>query len=372
MNIAMVQSTPYPPEEGIGNYVSNLSRQLIDRGHSVSIITRGGLHREVSTDGELRVVRLPYLALYPFHVDIHGVFLDRYLSRAADRFDIVHAHTPLTPPVETSTPLVSTVHSSVAEGVEHVDARFLTTLAHRLTVRLSSQRLVSRQTDVASRVTTVSGRVRDELVDHYGIEGVTVVGNGVDPDRFSPAAGNGGNYVLFMGRLDHPKGIPDLIDAATRVTEHHGVEFVLAGKGPLRDRLEQLVRRRGIDDDVTFTGHVTGDHQLRLYQNATAFVLPSHYEGLPTVLLEAMACGAPVVSTAVGGCPDVIEDGVNGLLVPPGEPEALTDALDTLLSDPELRARFRTEARETVVDRYTWSAVADRFEREYRRARGGA
>ena len=81
MNVAMLLSTPYPPEEGIGNYVANLSRTLADRGHEVTVLTRGGLRRSETREGPVRVVELPCPPVYPFHVDVHGAFVSRFLRR---------------------------------------------------------------------------------------------------------------------------------------------------------------------------------------------------------------------------------------------------------------------------------------------------
>jgi glycosyltransferase involved in cell wall biosynthesis len=383
MNVALLQSTPYPPEEGIGNYVRNLSRELIDRGHSVTVLTRGGLGRSETQDGDVRVVRLPCPPVYPFHVDLHGLFVDRFLERSADRFDLVHTHTPLTPVVRTTLPVVATVHTSVVEDIKHVTGWSPRDAMSRVTYALASRRLVAGQTDAADRITTVSDRVRGELDEHYGVEGATVVGNGVDADQFQPGgeelrsdgdgdreSGDDPGYVLYVGRLDYPKGLPDLVEAAERVLDRHDVEFVVTGKGPQRESLERRVEEAGIEDRVRFTGYVPRERQIRLYQNATAFVLPSHYEGLPTVLLEAMACGTPAVSTTVGGCPEVIEDGVDGLLVQPGDPPALSEAIGRLVADPDLRARMGANARRTILDSYTWDTIADLFEREYRLAAG--
>jgi glycosyltransferase involved in cell wall biosynthesis len=367
MNIAIVQSTPYPPEEGIGNYVYNLSQHLTERGHSVTIITRGGLRRERLRDGDVRIVRLPCPPLYPFHVDVHGIFVNRYLNQKSNRFDLVHIHSPLTPVVESSHPLVATIHTSVVEDIDHVRGWNLTNLMSELTLAVASRRIVAGQVDAAERVTTVSERVRGELAEHYGVE-ATVLGNGVDTSRFRPDGKDRDPYVLFVGRLDYPKGVPDLLKAAKPIVEAHDIEFVITGKGPQREQLERLARGRGIAENVRFTGYVSRERQIELYQNAELFVLPSHYEGLPTVLLEAMACGAPVVATKVGGCPEVIENGENGLLVEPGDPQGLTAAIDTALDDTELRHRMSKNARETILERYTWEIITDRFEREYRLA----
>jgi len=370
MNIAMVQSTPYPPEEGIGNYVSNLSHELTDRGHSITVITRGGLRRDEVWDDGIKIVRLPCPPVYPFHVDLHGVLVNRYFDRVADQFDLVHSHTPLAPVIRTDLPQVATVHTSIVEDIKHVHGWSPRETMSRVTYSVSSRRLVANQIDAADRITTVSERVSGELAEHYGADDATVVGNGVDADQFQPSTGSDERYVLFVGRLDYPKGVPDLLEAAKSVVKNHDVKFVITGKGPQREQLEQQVKRLGIEDDIEFSGYVSRARQISLYQNSTAFALPSHYEGLPTVLLEAMACGAPVVATTVGGCPEVIEDGENGLLVSPKDPPALSNAIDTILSDTELRTRMSRNARQTILDRYTWDEITDRFEREYRLATG--
>lgn len=368
MNIAMIQSVPYPPEEGIGNYVFNLSQELVNRGHSVSVVTRGGLQRDETRDNGLEIIRLPCLPVYPFHVDVHGISVNRFFDQQTDRFDLIHAHTPLTPVIETSHPLITTVHTSVVEDIKHVRGWSLRDILMRVTSAVSSKRLVAGQIDAADRITTVSERVSGELDEYYGADDATVVGNGVDANRFYPNGESSDQYILFVGRLDYPKGVPDLIQAGKSIVESSETDLIITGKGPQRDQLEDLVRELEIEDNVTFTGYVPRDEQIRLYQNATAYVLPSHYEGLPTVLLEAMACGAPVIATKVGGCPEVIEDGVNGLLVAPGDLSALSDAIETVVNDTELREQLGTNARQTIVDQYTWDKITDKFEKEYQLA----
>lgn len=365
MKIAMIQSVPYPPEEGIGNYVRNLSQELIDRGHSVKVITRGGLRREKTHVDGLDIVRLPCPPVYPFHVDVHGVPVNRFLSEHADQFDLIHTHTPLTPVIETDHPLISTVHTSIVEDIKYVKGWSLRNAVMRVTWSVSSKRLVANQIDASNRVTTVSKRVSGELDEYYGASDATVVGNGVDADRFTPSGNSKDEYILFTGRLDYPKGVPDLINAAKSVVQGSDVDLIITGKGPKRGQLEDLVNKLGITEHVAFTGYVSQDELVRLYQNAMAYVLPSHYEGLPTVLLEAMACGAPAIATRVGGCPEVIEDGINGILVDPGDKSALSNAIESVVTDRDLRNQLSTNARQTIVEEYTWEKITDRFEREY-------
>ena len=116
---------------------------------------------------------------------------------------------------------------------------------------------------------------------------------------------------------------------------------------------------------LSFLGHVEKSKLIELYQNATIFVLPSHYEGLPTTLLEAMSCGLPVVATAVSGNLDVIESGKNGILVPIKSPDRMAEAVSFLLDNEKLRTELGIAARKTIEQKFTWSAISDKILRCY-------
>src|SRR4029077_3934379 len=146
------------------------------------------------------------------------------------------------------------------------------------------------------------------------------------------------------------KGIPVLLEALARLREAHpDVELALAGDGPDRAQLEAEAHRLGIADRVRFLGYQSSDHVRSLLQETDVFVLPSFAEGVPVVLMEAMASGVPLVSTRVAGVSELVEDGVAGFVVPPGDVGALADAIDALLADPSLRQRFGAARRRTVA-----------------------
>jgi glycosyltransferase involved in cell wall biosynthesis len=370
MHIAMVNAT-FPPEEGIGYYVYNLSQQLLERGHTVTVVCRGRYRSERSTLDGITVIKAPLIPVYPFHMDVHGIFVNRILRSMKDELDLIHAHEPLTPVVKSDTPLVSTIHTSVIEDAKQMDQGSLGELLYSLTARVSSRRIIQSQADRSAKVATVAASVAEELREYYGLDAVSVVGNGVNPEEFSPVETEPEQpYLLYVGRLGHRKGVEDLIDAAENVLSTHEIRLKVVGKGPLREKLTEMTRERGIHDRVDFLGHVDRDRLVELYQRATVHVIPSHYEGLPTVLLEAMACGRPVVATAVSGSLDVIEDGSNGVLVPARSPDRLATAVSELLDDPDRRDRLGHAARETVLAEYTWEAIADEYERLYREAIG--
>jgi len=158
--------------------------------------------------------------------------------------------------------------------------------------------------------------------------------------------------IVCIGRLSKEKGHADLVDAIARFRErwpHTPVRLVIAGDGPERESLVARAARAGIADAIHWLGFVPrADH---LYAAADVAVLPSHSEGSPNALLEAAAFSLPVVATTVGGIPETIKHGQSGLLVPPGHPAALADALHDVLCDRRLAARLGREARR-VVERY--------------------
>jgi len=179
---------------------------------------------------------------------------------------------------------------------------------------------------------------------------VHIVHCGVEPAEFASRVHHGhGRRLLFTGRLAGVKGVPVLLEALVRLRrEHPGVELALAGDGPDRALLEAEAQRLGIADRVRFLGYQSSDHVRSLLQETDVFVLPSFAEGVPVVLMEAMASGVPVVSTRVAGVAELVEHGVSGFVVPPGDVDALAGAIDALLADPELRTRFAAAGRLTI------------------------
>ena len=182
-----------------------------------------------------------------------------------------------------------------------------------------------------------------------------IVRCGVDPSRYEPRPdpGNTVPNLLCVGRLVPAKGQHLLIEACALLKEK-GVEFELTivGDGPDRTSLERLVSRLGLDGLVTFTGALGQDKVHDEYDKADIFVLGSFAEGVPVVLMEAMAKAIPVVSTRITGIPELVEHGRSGLLATPGNVGELSMLLGRLIADSELRRRLGAAGRETVADRY--------------------
>jgi len=187
---------------------------------------------------------------------------------------------------------------------------------------------------------------------------ISLIRPGVNTSRFVPGADRelrSEPYILCVGRLSDPrKNVGLLLQAYAALASaiDRPVRLVLAGFGAPPDAFWQEVRRLGLGDRVTFVEAPDEEALVALYQRATVFALTSDEEGLGIVLLEAMSCGIPVVSTACGGPDSIIRDGVDGYLVPVGDPAPLRDRLQRLVLDEVLNHRMGTAARKTALARF--------------------
>jgi len=162
-----------------------------------------------------------------------------------------------------------------------------------------------------------------------------------------------GKAIVCVGRLSPEKGQAGLLEAFASVrAKHPEASLVLAGDGPDRCNLGAIAKDLGIGDAVTFVGRLTEEEAMAEIARSDALVLPSFMEGLPIVLMEAMAIGVPVVASRIAGIPELVEDGKTGLLFTPSDWEELGDCMDRLLSDNKLRAAITEQAKTRVLDEF--------------------
>jgi glycosyltransferase involved in cell wall biosynthesis len=240
-------------------------------------------------------------------------------------------------------------------------------------------RLLYRLSD---RILVASKASKQVVMQLEGIpgHGITPVYNGVDTAEFALTTSEGrlearmeiglpptGLLVGTLGRLSPDKGGQDDLLRAVKGLVSGGcdVRLLVVGDGPLRPRLEQLTAELGIGERVLFAGQRSGPEVPRLLGAMDIFVLPSHKEALPIALLEAMATGLPVVATRVGGVPEIVEDGENGILVPPAAPEAIEGALRTLARDTAMAERLGRAARAHIEAEFTLDRMTRRVEGIY-------
>jgi glycosyltransferase involved in cell wall biosynthesis len=244
--------------------------------------------------------------------------------------------------------------------------------AESLKVRLYEQldRLHLRFMD---HVVAVSAAQADK-VRRAGVRGdrLTTISNAVDPDRFADSdgryraklqryfRGTRERIIGAAGRLSPEKGFDILIEAAVRIVDVDPTAgFVIFGDGPCRPALQQQIAGLGLTGSVILAGF---RHDLDRYiPQLDLFVLPSYTEGLPNVVLEACAAGVPVVATAVGGTPEIIEDGQSGFLAPAGDAEQLAAAIDEALENEERLREIAFQGRQKVLESYSFSAQRERY-----------
>jgi glycosyltransferase involved in cell wall biosynthesis len=172
--------------------------------------------------------------------------------------------------------------------------------------------------------------------------------------------------IVYIGRLAESKGVFDIVQAVAMLLAR-GIEVHvrLAGSGVAEQQLRQAIREAGLTDQVKLVGPVFGAAKEQLWRSANVLAFPTHGEGLPYALLESMAAGAVPVITPVGGIPDVMQDQVHGVFVPPRDPRALADALERLHHDRASLQRMAVAGRQRIVDKYSVSRMAAEFQGLY-------
>ena len=176
-----------------------------------------------------------------------------------------------------------------------------------------------------------------------------------------------GKIVLFASRLIVEKGVYVLLESIPLVVrKDKNVHFLIAGDGPEKVRMEEICRQKGIQGNVRFTGHITGDRLSEAFSCADLFAFPTyHSEGMPMVILEALAAGLPIVSTPFGAIPDILKDGINGFLIEPNAPERLAEKILLVLHREELKKRMKTANLQLAKNEFDREIVLSRLERLY-------
>lgn len=238
------------------------------------------------------------------------------------------------------------------------------------------QEIVARRMD---RIITGSKHAAASISHIFRVprDRIAAIYDGVDAETFRPLEmRRKQGSVLYVGNSDdRNKGARYLVEALALLNGRRDLHLTVVDR-PIAWAVPSLARELGIEDRVTVTGRVSRDELVRLYNEAEVFVSPSLYEGFGLPAAEAMACGAPIIATTAGAFPEVVEDDVSGLLVPPGDAQALADAIDRVLGDGLLQRRLGREGRRRIVEHFSWRETAVQTLALYQqvlaeRARGG-
>jgi glycogen synthase len=355
----------FDPIGGMQNHTGALSRCLDALGIRQTVLTaRLGAKPGVSRLGHEGMVRRVGLRTTRFR-QLWGACALPHVLRPSRPVDLVHAHQgedvatlvlALVARAVHRCPMVVTLHCSVRHTVE---GKSLRSVFLRL-VGGAVERAAVRRADAVLVLVPRAAR----LLERDGVrrERIHVVPSGFEPSVFSHPGADAFPDVArprigYVGRLAEQKRPDLLVEAFGRMREV--AHLVIVGDGPLRPVVNAAVERCPARDRITVGGFVPHAEVPRVLASLDVLALPSVYEEMGSVLVEAMATGVPVVASRVGGIPDVVVDGETGVLVPPGDVEALAEALDGLVADPGRRQQMCLHARERAV-RYSWPELASR------------
>ncbi|MEW2400067.1 glycosyltransferase family 4 protein [Streptomyces sp. NPDC046862] len=358
----------YPPKVGgVENYAARIARAVADApGLRPVVITSrlSGRRTSVSVEDGVQVIRLgawlrlsntPLSPLWPLQL--------RYWLRRTGA-QVVNAHAPvpglpdLAVAVSGRRPAVLTYHAGSMHKGEPGSG-----LADRLIG--AYERWVLPRVFRRARVLVAVSPVSLAAAHPHAVE----ITPGVDTERFTPGEppSRRPRTVLYVGRMDRSsawKGVDVLLRAFAQLAgDTVGARLLLVGGGDAVPDHLRLASELGIADRVEAPGELTGEALAGVMRTAAVAVLPSRTEAesFGMVLVEAMACGTPVVGSAVGGIPHVVADGETGLLVPPGDPKALATACRELLSDGELADRLGAAGRRQAESRFAWTGLMERY-----------
>lgn len=403
--LALTHTYPRHPGDTNGPFVEFLMEELAVRGHDVRVITawdaelaadrsgkrvtlltyryapfdgwhRLGYSRTIRADVELKK---GLLLLAPLMILAGTWRLWREVRR--QRPDVLHAHWFLPSGCMaglvawlTGVPLVTTLHGS---DVFVAEKGFPFSLLRAVALKTTG-RLTSCSPELRDRICRLGFcRSRSHVIPYAADPALLAVppADSVTHAERARWIGDADGPLLFtLGRLVYKKGFDVLLDALPAVVAHHpGLRLVIGGEGDLEHELKDQARRLGLEGRVHFAGRLLRDRIGPLMGACDLFVMPSvrdrsgNIDGLPNVILEAMALGRPVIATAVAGIPLAVLGGHNGLLVPERDPKALAAALLEALSDPERLAQWGRNSRALIAERLNWPVVAARYETVFQR-----
>ncbi len=362
----------------------DLSLQFLIRPQLLSIVELGGEAIGISAPGEwVEGLESAGIRHIPLESSTRGVAPSSDLKAAMqlwktlrrERPDILHTHNPkpglygrILGRLAGVPIVVNTVHGLYATPDDRLVKRLVVYVLEAVAARFSDAELIQSSEDLA-------------LISKWRIAPAgraKLLGNGVNLDRFSPEGGRGRAAmradlglepdqvaVGMVGRLVEEKGYPELFEAARQLDDRYVVFVIGPDDTSKGDSLPAELVERARADGVRFLGMRNDVDDL--YRALDIFVLPSHREGFPRAAMEAAASGLPVVATDIRGCREVVEDGVNGLLVPVRDPASLAKAIQTIGDDPELRARMGKAGDQRARRLFDESAIVETILDAYRR-----
>lgn len=358
----------YPFVGGVENYVYYLSKEMVKIGHQITVICANESNsREEEIINGIKVKRLPYIG----KIANTNITLKLPFTMLNIEFDVVHTHLPTPWSADWSAfisrikkkPLVVTYHNDITgSGIANYVAKFYNLTSLKFLLKQANRIIVTQSKYIDS--SPYLNRYRNEI---------KVVPIGVDVNKFKPIkVDKNENTIFFLSVLDkfHKyKGLDYLLNALKIVRRDIcDVKLIIGGKGELINRYRRIVELLDLKNNVEFHGFIPNEKIVEYYNKCSIFVLPSissAQEGFGIVLLEALACGTPIVSTDIVGVAEDVKENNAGIIVPPRNPDALADAIIYLLENKDLARKMGENGRRLVEEKYTWKRIAEMTEKIY-------
>jgi glycosyltransferase involved in cell wall biosynthesis len=371
VNRILIINSEFPPVGGgAGNASAHIATKLTELGYDITILTSrfANYPNDIVQDG-YRLIRIragrrkkdrssPFEQLFfLFSATLHAISLIRTWKPDAivSFFGIPCGAVAWIIKGFTGIPYLVSLRGGDVPGFRPYDFA----LYHRLVSPILHR--IWRQADFL----IANSQGLQKLATRFDKEAeIQVITNGVDLDMFSVPKNRKWESprLLFVGRLVYQKGIDILIKALGRLKDYEW-RLDLVGDGPHLPDLERLAKDFGIAERIKYRGWVDKEVIIDEYSSANLFVFPSRHEGMPNAVLEAMACGLPVVATDIAGNEELVIQGETGFLIPPENPDALSDVLRNLFLDPLMGKKMGMESRRRVENYYSWDGVASQYAR---------
>jgi phosphatidylinositol alpha-mannosyltransferase len=368
LKILFASDIYYPYIGGISEHIYHLKKEFEKRGHEVYVLT-GGYDEDDYPDykDEDNVIRIGKGIPLILNKSVGRIAFSARGSGKIKKvieegnYDIIHTHGPLAPMMPYYALKYSNTYNFATFHAAH-DPSKLYELFKRYLIKVFKK---------IHGLIAVSPVARDSIKRHFDGD-YRIIPNGVDVERFNPSKKGyellprNKKIVLFVGRFEQRKGFKYLRKAFQKVIrEVKDAHLVAVGTGPLF-KVEKQKAKVQLRDSVTFLGRISFDELPYIYASSHVFCSPAiGYESFGIVLLEAMASGIPIVASDIEGYRFVLEDGKEGFLVEPENPDALADKLIYLLKNEELRVKMGVLGRKKAEEKYSWDKVANEVEAYY-------
>ena len=353
---------------GVENYCRSLSEELVSLGHEVSVLCANEPSTRNETINKVQVKRLGYVG----KIANTNVTLSLPFKLMHEDFDVIHAHLPTPWSADWSgivsriknKPLVVTYHNDITgKGINKYIAGIYNSTFLKFLLNRADKIIVTNKKYAG--YSPYLKKYREKII---------VIPPGVDLNKYrSTGKPKNKNTLFFLGILDEYheyKGLDDLLKGILYVKkEIPGIKLIIGGEGRLKDKYIAKAKELGIQDNVEFAGFIPEEEKAGYYSQAEAFILPStskEQEGFGMVLLEAMACGTPVIASEVVGLADEIRENRAGLIVAPKNPEKLSETITFLLRDENLKKQTTLNAKKLIEENYSWKKTAKKTEETYK------